>query len=252
MRRLLLLGGTAEARRLARAFADGFGEGASRIEATLSLAGVTSSPPDPGIPVRTGGFGGAEALAGYLADNGVEVLVDATHPFASRISANAEQACRSAGVARLAMWRPEWRPEPGDDWREFAGWPELVRALPDGARAFLAAGQDGIKAFADDPRLAVGRISCLARALARPAGLPDAMGFIEAMPASERSEEAGLFRKEGITHLVAKNAGGDASRAKLLAARELGLPVLLLARPDPPAGPLHGTVDSLLAALSPS
>ena len=247
MRKLLLLGGTREARRIAGRIKERAG-----FDATLSLAGATSSPPDPGIPVRTGGFGGAEGLARYLEENGIDMLVDATHPFASRISANAVEACRSAGVERHALWRPAWQAGPGDDWTEFADWGGLAAHLPDGARVFLAAGQEGIAAMAGDPRLADGRISCIARAMSRPGELPDAMGFVEAMPADTWREEAELLRGEGITHLVAKNAGGGASRAKLEAAREVGIPVLLLARPAPPPGPLHGTVEDLLAALRPS
>ena len=249
MRKLLLLGGTHEARQLADAFRKG---GPSGFDATLSLAGVTDSPLDPGIPVRTGGFGGADGLAEYLVDAGVEVLVDATHPFAATISANAEKACRKAGVERHVLWRPAWRPGPGDDWTEFTGWGELIAQLPDGARVFLAAGQDGIAALSDHPGLADGRISCIARAINRPGEMPAAMDFIEAMPAGTWREEADLFEREEVTHLVAKNAGGAASRAKLEAAGELGLPVLLLARPAPPSGSLHETVEGLLAALNPS
>ena len=246
MRKLLLLGGTLEAREIAATLAGG----QTKFHATMSLAGVTSAPPDPGIPLRTGGFGGAEGLAGYLVENDIKVLVDATHPFAARISASAEAACRSTGVERLTLWRPAWKPVEGDDWREFGDWPGLVAALPDGARVFMAAGQDGIKAVAGDPRLAVGRIICVARAIEEPPEPPRSIEFIKSRPAKTWQEEAEFFKKKGITHLVAKNSGGEASRAKLDAARQLGLPILLLARPAPPAEPLYGTAGDILAALN--
>ena len=246
MRRLLLLGGTLEARQIAAALAGG----QKRFEATLSLAGVTSNPPDPGIPVRTGGFGGVEGLAEYLAENEIKMLVDATHPFAAQISANAEEACREAGVERLTLWRPAWTPLKGDNWREFNRWPELVAELEGGARVFMAAGQDGIKAIAADPRLADGRITCFARAIEVPPEVPHGVEFIKSRPAKTWQEEAELFQEKNITHLVAKNSGGEASRAKIDAARQLGLPVLLLARPAPPAEPLYETTEDILAALN--
>ena len=233
---------------MAAALADGRLPG---FEATLSLAGVTSAPADPGIPVRTGGFGGVEGLAAYLRDNRVNVLVDATHPFASRISGNAVEACSMVPVDRHVLWRPAWYPGEGDDWVECNDWPDLLDEVPDGARVFMAAGQDGIKAVAGDPRLADGRITCVARAIEEPRETPNGMKFIKSRPAGTWQEEAALFRKEGITCLVAKNSGGDAGKAKLRAARELKLPVLLLARPTPPAGALYETSEDILSALTP-
>ena len=246
MRKLLLLGGTLEARQIEAALAD---DKNSRFDATMSLAGVTSAPPDHRIPVRTGGFGGAEGLASYLTDERIKVLVDATHPFAAQISANAEEACRSTGVERLTLWRPAWTPAEGDDWSEFGDWPELVAALPGGTRVFLAAGQDGIKAIAEDPRLSDGRIICFARAIEEPSQKPHGVEFIKSRPAKTWQEEAELFQEKGITHLVAKNSGGEASRAKLDAARQLGMPVLLLTRPAPPEGPLFEAVEGILSSL---
>ena len=246
MRRLLLLGGTIEARQIAAALADG----QTKFEAIMSLSGITIAPPDQSIPVRTGGFGGAKGLADYLAENDIKVLVDATHPFATQISANAEQACRQAGVERLTLWRPAWKPIEGDDWKEFDGWPELVAVFPNGARVFLAAGQDGIKAIAADPRIADGRITCLVRAIEEPNDVPHGVEFIKSRPAKTWQEEAELFQEKSITHLVAKNSGGEASRAKLDAARQLRLPILLLARPAPPSGPLFVTIKDILSAIS--
>ena len=247
MHKLLLLGGTLEARQIAAALAN---EGNSRFEATLSLAGVTSAPPDPGIPVRIGGFGGAKGLADYLTENAIKVLVDATHPFAAQISANAVEACRQADVERLTLWRPAWKPAEGDDWKEFDTWQELFATLPDDAIVFLTAGREGINAIAEDARLGDGRIVCLARALEEPKHKPFGVTFIKSAPGKTWQEEANLLGREGITHLVAKNSGGGASRAKLDAARHLGLPVLLLARPTPPAEPLYGKAEEILSAIN--
>jgi precorrin-6A/cobalt-precorrin-6A reductase len=239
MRHILLLGGTFEARQIAARLAS-----RDDVSATLSLAGVTNSPPDPGIPVRIGGFGGPEGLAAYIEDKKISTLIDATHPFASTISANAEKAAAMTGIRRLVLWRPAWQPETGDRWREFDGWDELISAIPDGAYVFAAAGQDGMKALGGETRFNI-----LARALKKPAGLPEHIHFLCGLPGRTEAAEETLFRDHGITHLVAKNAGGKASKAKLIAARSLGLPVFLLARPAPPSGEVFDDTDRLIAAL---
>lgn len=239
MRHVLLLGGTFEARQIAARLAS-----RDDVSATLSLAGVTNSPPDPGIPVRIGGFGGPGGLAAYLEDNQITTLIDATHPFASTISANAEKAAGMTGIRRLVLWRPAWQPEAGDRWREFDGWDDLISAIPDGARVFAAAGQDGMKALGGETRFDI-----LARALKKPDGLPEHIRFLCGLPGRTEAAEEALFRDHGITHLVAKNAGGTASNAKLIAARSLDLPVFLLARPAPPSGEVFDDVARLIAAL---
>ena len=237
--RVLLLGGTLEARLIAANLSS-----RDDISATLSLAGVTSSPPDPGIPMRIGGFGGAQGLAAYLEAENITTLIDATHPFASTISANAARAAEMAGIRRLALWRPAWRPGAGDIWREFGSWDELISAIPDGANVFAAAGQDGMKALGGETRFDI-----LARALKKPDGLPEHIRFLCGLPGQTDAAEEAVFRDHGITHLVAKNAGGTASNAKLIAARSLGLPVFLLARPAPPSGEVFDDVARLIAAL---
>jgi len=239
MQRILLLGGTLDARRIA-----GWLATRDDMAAVLSLAGVTSAPPDPGIPMRIGGFGGAEGLAGYITSAKITTLIDATHPFARIISANAAQAAATTQIRRLALWRPAWQPEPEDNWQEFASWAELIAAIPRGARVFAAAGQDGMKALACKTDIEI-----LARALKKPAGLPPHIRFLKGLPANAVATEEAILKDEGITHLIAKNAGGEASRAKLMAARHLGLPVLLLARPAPPPGDLFADIESLIAAI---
>ena len=237
--RVLLLGGTLEARLIAANLSS-----RDDISATLSLAGVTSSPPDPGIPMRIGGFGGAQGLAAYLEAENITTLIDATHPFASTISANAARAAEMAGIRRLALWRPAWRPGAGDIWREFGNWDELISAIPDGANVFAAAGQDGMKALGGQTRFNI-----LARALQKPDGLPAHIQFLCGLPGRTAEAEEAVFLEQGITHLVAKNAGGNASNAKLMAARTLGLPVFLLARPAPPPGALFENIEELIAAI---
>jgi len=239
MRHVLLLGGTFEARQIAARLAS-----RDDVSATLSLAGVTNSPPDPGIPVRIGGFGGPGGLAAYLEDNQITTLIDATHPFASTISANAEKAAGMTGIRRLVLWRPAWQPEAGDRWQEFDDWDDLISAIPDGARVFAAAGQDGMKALGGETRFDI-----LARGLKKPDGLPEHIRFLCGLPGQTDAAEEAVFRDHGITHLVAKNAGGTASNAKLIAARSLGLPVFLLARPAPPSGEVFDDVARLIAAL---
>jgi len=238
-RRILLLGGTFESRLLASRFAV-----RDDISATLSLAGVTCAPPDPGIPTRIGGFGGAEGLAAYLEAERISILIDATHPFASTISANAMRAAEMAGIRRLVLWRPAWQAGPGDIWQEFDGWDALIPAIPDGAKVFAAAGQDGMRALGRERRFDI-----LARALKKPDGLPEHIRFLYGLPGRSAEAEEAVFREHSITHLVAKNAGGEASRAKLVAAKRLELPVFLLARPAPPRGDLFPDVERLIAAL---
>lgn len=238
MERILLLGGTREARIIAAKLAK-----RDDCEAILSLAGVTSSPPDTGLKQRIGGFGGAMKMAGWMKAEAITTVIDATHPYAAGISANAAQAATAAGVRRLTLWRPGWVAEPADHWQEFPSWQALIETVPDAARVMLTAGQDGISAFAGIERFAV-----VARALENPAA-DSGITFINSLPQSDWEAEAALLTSHGITHLVAKNSGGVSSQAKLIAARALNLPVLMLARPDPPPGPRFDDVSSLMDAL---
>ena len=237
--KILLLGGTSEARALALDL--GARDG---IAVTMSLAGVTSSPPEMGVPLRIGGFGGAEGLAVYLKAEQIELLIDATHPYASVMSANAAQACDEAAVRRLTLWRPAWQAEAGDDWRMFSSWPELRAAIPTGATVFLAAGQDGMAALKG-----LAGVTVFARALVRPQDMDPGVQLIKSLPGKTASDEAALLTRHGITHIACKNSGGTASVAKLIAARELGLPVLMVDRPAAPPPPLFDGTASLLAAL---
>lgn len=238
MPKILLLGGTREARKLAGLLADD-----PRYDAILSLAGVTSTPPETGLAMRIGGFGGAEGMAQWITDHGVTTIIDATHPYAAGISANAACAAEITRARRLCLWRPPWQAEPDDHWQEYDGWAGLVSAIPDKATVFLTAGQDGIRAFAGADRFDV-----VARALENPVE-NGKMTFIGSLPSRNWQDEAALFSQYGITHLVAKNSGGISSLAKLVAARQMGLPVLMLARPSPPPSPLFDDIETLMQHL---
>ena len=242
-RRILLLGGTQDARVIAQALSKNISDDGD-IDAVLSLAGVTSNPPNLGIKTRIGGFGGAAGLAQFLIDEAVDLVIDATHPYASTMSANAAAASGQAHVKRMTLWRPAWQAEAEDDWTEFGGWDDLFAAVPNGANLFLAAGQDGMKSLGDEDRFQV-----WARALVEPAHLPKSVTLIKSLPAKTAAEEAALFTNLNISHLACKNSGGNASRAKLEAARQLNLPVLMLGRPTPPPLPLYDSAAEIIANL---
>jgi precorrin-6A/cobalt-precorrin-6A reductase len=236
--RVLILGGTAEALALAEACVARPG-----VEAISSLAGRTRSPTLPPGEVRSGGFGGAAGLARFLLKRRIDRVIDATHPFAARIGANAEQACREVGVPRLRLLRPPWVGEPGDHWIEVADLAEAARRLPAiGRRVFLTVGQRDLEAFAGlDLWFLVRTIEPAdASALRRAHCLTGRGPFALA-------GEIALLRAHGIDVVVAKASGGEATYPKLIAARRLRLPVVMVQRPPPPPGPV---VDSIEAALA--
>lgn len=237
--RLLILGGTAEARALAAALA-----GRPGLEVVTSLAGRTRRPARPAGGLRVGGFGGVDGLARWLADHAVDAVIDATHPFAAAISANAGAACERLGVPRLALVRPPWRPVVGDRWTVVADVEAAAgRVAALGERPLLAVGRQSLKPFAG--RL---RGCAVVRVFEPPAetALPGARVVVDRGPFSEAGETA-LLRREGVDLVVSKNAGGRAGYAKIAAARALGLPVLMIDRPPPP-GPPHAADAAAAAA----
>ncbi|MGF1445858.1 MAG: cobalt-precorrin-6A reductase [Pikeienuella sp.] len=223
--RVLLLAGTQEARELAAQLA-----GEPGIATTASLAGVTQAPAAYAVPLRLGGFGGTQGLARHLLESGTHVLVDATHPFAARISANAQAAAAIAGVPLLRLERPEWREEDEERWRRVATVEAAADCLPTGAHVFLATGPGSLAAFARRPDLRL-----VLRAISAPVLPPHPDLKVElARPPFEESDERAMFARHDITHLVTKNAGGVSGRTKLAAAQALGLEVVMIDRPVPP------------------
>jgi precorrin-6A/cobalt-precorrin-6A reductase len=240
--RILILGGTAEARGLAERLA-----GRSDLAVTLSLAGRTAAPARQPVPVRIGGFGGAGGLADYLSAEGIDALIDATHPYAAVISANAARAARLTGVPLLALRRPSWLPVPGDRWIEVEDVPSAVTAL--GAaprRVFLALGRKELAPFVAAPqhRYLVRSVDPVDPPLA----VPHAAYVTGRGPFTEIDERA-LLLTHGIEVVVAKNSGGTATYGKIAAARGLGLAVIMQSRPPLPEVSAVETVEDALAWL---
>ncbi|QXH36352.1 cobalt-precorrin-6A reductase [Pseudomonas muyukensis] len=215
--RILLLGGVAEALAIARQLGP---------QHVYSLAGIGRIPQDLACQVRVGGYGGAEGLADYLRAEGIGLLIDATHPYAAQISANAAQAATSAGIPCWALRRPAWQAQAGDDWREVADWAELIETLAPFERPLFTLGREPLQHLDEIPPHQFWTLRAL-----------------EACPANERCEvigargpfrlddERALFERRRIDVLVSKNSGSTATEPKLEVARERGIPVLVLKRP---------------------
>lgn len=219
--KILILGGTAEARALAAELV------AQGHAVTTSLAGRTVDPILPEGAVRIGGFGGADGLAAYLRDGGFDRMIDATHPFARRISENAIKAAAISGIPLEQRLRPRWQKQPGDRWRSVAALNAAADALPSGSTVFLALGRQYLDAFANrsDCRFIIRMVDPPEKPLAFPDHL-----LVLGKPSSDPDREADLFTAHGVTHLVCRNSGGPAGYAKIIAARKLALPVIMLER----------------------
>lgn len=236
MKRILLLGGVTEALAIARTL------GPQHI---YSLAGIGRVPTDLACQVRVGGYGGAEGLAQFIREQGIDLLLDATHPYATQISSNAAQAARLCTIPCWALRRPAWQPQPGDDWREVSDWSELIEALKPFHRPLFTLGREPLQHLDEIP-----------------AGQFWTLRALDAYPGNERCEvigargpfliedERALFERRRIDVLISKNSGSSATEPKLQVARERGIPVVVLQRPV-----LAGvdreflTVDSILQAL---
>ncbi|MEK9672397.1 MAG: cobalt-precorrin-6A reductase [Rhodospirillaceae bacterium] len=235
---ILILGGTAEARSLADQAVAQWPD--ARV--VTSLAGRTKSPRLPRGEIETGGFGGADGLADYLVRENVDVLIDATHPFAAEISRNAERAAAGAGVPRLVLARPPWSFAGNTNVRHVPDLPGVHDALASAVRIFLAIGRQEVAAFAPG----TGKFFLL-RFIDPPASPPNFAGcrVLTGRPESV-AEETNLLQSHRIDTVVAKNGGSDASRAKIDAALALGLSVILIDPPPPPMPPRAGTVDAAI------
>lgn len=236
MTRILLLGGVTEALAIARTL------GPTHI---YSLAGVGRVPTDLNCQVRVGGYGGAEGLARFIREERIGLLLDATHPYAAQISANAQAAAQRVGIPCWALWRPAWQPQPGDDWREITDWPHLVQALNPFKRPLFTLGREPLQHLDEIP-----------------AGQFWTLRALDACPGNRRCEvigargpfliedERALFERRQIDVLISKNSGSSATEPKLEVARERGIPVLVLKRPElPEVDRRFASVAEVLSAL---
>ena len=242
--KLLLLGGTREARLLTEHLAP-------RMDVTviLSLAGVVRRAPRFGVSTRIGGFGGVAGLADYLEHEAIDLVIDATHPFAAGISANAAAACGQTGVRLWRLMRGPWRERADEHWITARDADDAAARLPMlGERVFLSVGARSLAPFESVP--------CkhwLVRSIDAPEPPPAFTHWrlVTARGPFDHAAEVALLREHAIDVLVTKNSGGSAMRAKLDAARELGVTVLMIARPGVPAtNAAFDTVEALLAALA--
>ncbi|WP_324708473.1 cobalt-precorrin-6A reductase [Pseudomonas fragi] len=237
MKRILLLGGVTEALAIARTLGP---------QHVYSLAGVGRVPGDLGCEVRVGGYGGAEGLARYIRDEGIDLLLDATHPYAAQISQNAALAAAASNIPCWALRRPAWVAQPDDDWREVADWSELVEALATFQRPLFTLGREPLEHLHEIP--------------------PEQFWTLRALdvyPGNVRCEVIGargpflidderkLFAQRRIDVLISKNSGSSATEPKLEVARERGVPVLILKRPTlAQVDREFSTVEDLLESLA--
>jgi precorrin-6A/cobalt-precorrin-6A reductase len=237
--RVLILGGTGDARRLAQILTDmGFAT-------VTSLAGVTRDPLHPVGGLRVGSFGGAEGLALHLQAERYGAIVDATHPFAARMSRNAAMAASITGTPLLRLERPPWTAATDDVWIAVADTAAAVSALPNGARALVTIGRTEIAAF-----FSRADIAGVARMIEAPeSAVPQSWSLLLARPPFTEEAEADLMRQYRITHLVTKNAGGPATEAKLDAARSAHIPVIMIERPCKPRAMTFPEPQALAEAL---
>jgi precorrin-6A/cobalt-precorrin-6A reductase len=242
MVRVLILGGTAEARLLARRLAEHSG-----LDITLSLAGRTASPAAQPVPVRIGGFGGAAGLADYLTQHRIDILIDATHPYANVISANAGVAARRTGVPLIALRRPPWSAVPGDRWVDVADVHEAAQAIGEAQRrVFVTLGRNELAPFVTAPQHFY-----LIRSVDPvdpPLALPHASYIIGRGPFTETNDRA-LMTEHRIDVVISKNSGGDATYGKIAAARTLGIDVIMLRRPAAVEAPAVDTIDGVISWL---
>lgn len=239
--KVLLLAGTAEARRLSHELAVRPG-----TEVIVSLAGLTATVADHAGTVRTGGFGGVDGLARVLRDERVDVLIDASHPFAATMSRNAAAACARCNVPRLRLVRPPWSPTAADRWTDVVDLEEAAQAVrASGARrVLLTTGRLELVPFAG-----MEDVSFVLRSIEPPTGLPLASTeVVTGRGPFTLDDEVALLTSRRIDLVVSKNSGGDP--AKLVAARQLGVPVIMVRRPPAVPGPHVATADEAMAWIA--
>jgi precorrin-6A/cobalt-precorrin-6A reductase len=240
--RILILGGTTEARQLAEHLAL-----RGDLEATISLAGRTVDPKPLPLPTRIGGFGGVDGLVDYLANEKICLLIDATHPFANQISANAAEAVERTGLPVFALCRPGWERQAGDRWISVADVAGAIQALGSTPRrVFLAIGRQEAGQFSAAPQHAY-----LVRSVdpvVPPLDVPDCRYILASGPFDE-GDETRLLHENSIDVVVSKNSGGTATYAKIAAARTLGIEVVMIERQKPAGLKTVGTVEAALELI---
>ena len=241
--RVLILGGTSEARALAGRVAK-----LPDVEPILSLAGRTREPQAQPVATRIGGFGGFDGLCAYLRAERIERVIDATHPFAAQMSRNAAAACERLGIPLVILARPPWEKQRGDEWTEVADVETAMCSLGETPRrVFLTIGRLALAAFARAPQHFY-----LIRTIDPPAdvaALPNHRLILARGPFAVEDEER-LMREAAIDVLVTKNSGGPATYAKMFAARRLGLPAIVITPPPLPEAPIVHDIESALRFLS--
>ena len=237
--KILILGGTADARELAERLT------ALGYDVTTSLAGRTRQPAIPAGQLRVGKFGGIPGLVGYLKAAGIERLVDATHPYAGLISVNAVGAAQTSGVPLVRYMRPAWAEPAGAGWTHVPDIATAAEALPPNAHGFITTGHEGLEHFVerDDCRL-------VARLIEPPTIQMGHVVWLQDTPPYTVESERALFGRYGFTHLVTKNSGGEATRAKLDVARERGVQVVMVARPAYGPAMEVGTIEEAVRAVT--
>ncbi|MEM7521757.1 MAG: cobalt-precorrin-6A reductase [Pseudomonadota bacterium] len=238
---LLILGGTMEATALCNRLA------ALNVRASLSLAGRVTRPKRQPLPMRVGGFGGVAGLCAYLVDAGITHVIDATHPFASQMSHNAAEACTTLDLPSVALVRPPWTAQPGDKWKQVPDIAGAVRALDRPAcRVMLAVGRMHLNDFAPNPQHHY--VLRLVDPPQEKLPFPQVKVLVDRGPFTASKDKA-LMQSHGIDLVVSKNSGGKGAVSKILAARDLGLPVIMLDRPQMPSRTEVTSVDAVLKWL---
>jgi precorrin-6A/cobalt-precorrin-6A reductase len=233
---ILILGGTAEATKLAdRLVVQGH-------RVISSLAGRTRDPAKYAGEVRIGGFGGARGLIGYIVRENVALLIDATHPFATQISDNALLAVASTKTPFVRLERPVWHPKPGDNWTTVTSLEKAVSAIPAKARVLLALGRQHIAPFSRR-----GDVHFVVRMIDPPEAPLDLVDFeLELSKPGKVDDETAFLTTKRLTHIVCRNSGGTASYTKIKAARDLGIPVIMIDRPHRPSTHSVADIESVI------
>ncbi|WP_370280216.1 precorrin-6A reductase [Pontibacterium sp.] len=234
MKKLLLLGGTADARRMTKALLEKNGEQKQQLQIVYSVAGLVRTPELP-CEVLVGGFSQFGGLATYICNQKIDAILDVTHPFAATMSSTAVSVAKDLGIPCWRFHRPEWQQQPGDNWRLFDDWQTLIPALAGKKSVLLTAGQltqgavDQLVAQTGDDQRIILRTAAPPRV-----DLPDSVEWIKGIGPFRLEDERVLFEQYEVDALVTKNSGGASTEAKLHAARELGVEVFMLQRPELP------------------